>query len=654
MQKNLHPFWRVTSYLIVIHLLCLLFLSFCRAAFVWGNMPDSGIDWHLLPTAMLIGVKFDNLIASYISALPFVILMLAAVFSAAYNKAETLMPKIVQAAAWYYGVLYAPLLFLHIANVRYFAFFENHLNIGVTAWFGFVNETAGLLFKDAVNWIFFALAVVLIILFCICLWLLTKRYTTDWKSVPSAKRQLIGIITCMILFWGGIFCGIRGSFQRYPLRVSFAYFCNDPFYNKVGVNPLFNIIKSAEYGATPVPKEIQAIDEKEALHYVQEQLHFTPVDSLRPLVRKGTTHRMLEGRPNVVLVFMESMAADNMERKENGQWLTPYLRSLREKSIWWSNCYSVGVHTNNGIVGVHYGFLPNFAKPSMDVIADLYTGMPYYLQKNGYSTMCFITGNPQYDNMNSFWRDNHIEEIYSQYDYPQEKVVNNFGVQDEYLFEWGLDKLSERSKEDKPFFASFLTVSNHGPFVVPDEFKSRAKLPKDQIIAYADDAIRKFMEKASRTDWGKNTIFILVADHGASSIPHMAYDMPLSYNYIPVFICSEMLVPQQITRPASQIDIWVSLLSMLGIEYENNSLGIDIFSEERKYAFFCGNEHLGVSDGQWFWCYNLPGQQERLYKIGDENDVMALYPQQAAEMREYGMKMQRVNLMAIQNKWTEP
>ena len=49
----------------------------------------------------------------------------------------------------------------------------------------------------------------------------------------------------------------------------------------------------------------------------------------------------------------------------------------------------------------------------MDVNADIYTGLPYYLHQNGYANLCFITGNPQYDNMNSFWRDNHIDRIYS-------------------------------------------------------------------------------------------------------------------------------------------------------------------------------------------------------------------------------------------------
>ena len=457
---------------------------------------------------------------------------------------------------------------------------------------------------------------------------------------------------CCLLLWGLVFLGMRGSLQRYPLAVSFAYFCDKPFYNKLGVNPLFNIIKSAESDSKKLPDEIAAIDEEEALAYVLNELQTAPTDSLPPLLRLGTVSLRVSGKPHVVMIFMESMTADNLELKGNGLWLTPFLRSLRDSSIYWSNCYSAGVHTNNGIVGAHYGFVPNFAKTCMDVTAPYYTGLPYYLAQAGYENLAFVTGNPQYDNMNSFWRDNSIAQIYSLYDYPSDQVVNNFGVSDAYMFEYGLQKLNEKAQEGKPFFASFLTVSNHSPFVVPESYRSRAESEDLQIIAYADDAVRQFMEAAQQTAWGKDALYILVADHGTPM--QSPYDMCLSYNAIPIFFVSPVLTPQVITTPVSQIDIWETVLSMLGIAHENNSLGIDILHAQRRYAFFVSNEHLGVSDGEYLYCYSINSQRECLYRIGSGENIAAQEPERTADMRQYGFNMQRVNLLAIDKKWTEP
>ncbi|MBQ0154220.1 MAG: LTA synthase family protein [Bacteroidales bacterium] len=462
------------------------------------------------------------------------------------------------------------------------------------------------------------------------------------------KHYDIAIGICIVV-WGAVFCGMRGSFQRYPLSVSFAYFCNNPFYNKLGVNPTFNIIKTA--GLSSVPEAIATIDEQEALTFVQQTLDMAITDSLYPIHRVGAPAPRIEGHPNVVLVFMESMTSANLERQGNGQWLTPYLRALRDSSLYFSHCYSAGVHTNNGMAASFYGFVPNFAKTMMDVNAHHYTGLPHYLQQAGYRTMCFMTGNPQYDNMNSFLRENAIQDIYSLYDYPQDKVVNNFGVSDAYMFEYGLNKLDEFSSTGQPFFASFLTVSNHTPFVVPDEYRSRGAEDAERIIAFADDALRQFVTAAQQTEWGKNAIFVLVADHGAPAQP--SYDMLLSFHTIPLYIFGAGLQPQRIEKTTSQIDIWPTVLSLMGIDYVNNCLGIDILNQARPYSFFVSNEHVGVADTTYFYCYSINSQQERLYRIGSSDDILSEMPDKAAEMRTYGMNMLRVNLLAIDKKWTE-
>ena len=640
-------FGRVVGYLVSIHLLTLLVMSLCRLILLLANMPAEGLDWELLPTALLIGVQFDNLIASYISALPALVLPVFALATMHREEYSLWMRRLTSGVTWYYGVLYAILIFVHVANARYFHFFENHMNIGVTAWFGFVGDTAGMIFEDRTNWYFLLMALVLIALFEFALVAINKAFAHGWTSADNrSQKQYVLSSVLTVLLWGIVFCGIRGSFQRYPLKVSFAYFSNKPFYNKLGVNPVFNIIKSAEYGTIPVPKEIAAIDEQDAIRYVQEEMGFVPADTLRPIVREGSVHRLVEGQPNVVLIFMESMSALNLERQENGQYLTPYLRSLREKSLYWANCYSTGIHTNNGIVGVHYGFVPNFAKPSMDVNADIYTGLPYYLRRNGYENLCFITGNPQYDNMNSFWRDNHIDRIYSLYDYEPDSAVNNFGVSDGYMFRYGLRRLETYAASGKPFFASFLTVSNHGPFIVPEAYQDRAAKPENQIIAYADDAIRQFMEEAEQTEWGKNTLFVLVADHGANLAS--PYEMVYPYNRIPVFITGPGIAPHTLTTPASQIDIWPTVLSLLGVEYKDNCLGVDVLNEPRRYAFFISDDHLGVSDGEYFWCYGIQTRRECLYRVGSGENLLSLEPEKAADMRAFGILMPNERTITIE------
>jgi hypothetical protein len=42
-------------------------------------------------------------------------------------------------------------------------------------------------------------------------------------------------------------------------------------------------------------------------------------------------------------------------------------------------------------------------------------------------------------------------KIYSEENYPKEKVVNQYGVQDDYLYQFALPKLADKAKTGQPF-----------------------------------------------------------------------------------------------------------------------------------------------------------------------------------------------------------
>lgn len=73
------------------------------------------------------------------------------------------------------------------------------------------------------------------------------------------------------------------------------------------------------------------------------------------------------------------------------------------------------------------------------------------MKENGYDTMVFMTHESQYDNMNAFFRTNGYDEIYSQENYPKEKVVNHFGVADDFLFSYALPVLRKHAESGRPF-----------------------------------------------------------------------------------------------------------------------------------------------------------------------------------------------------------
>ena len=643
--------YKIFRYLITIfavHAGALFLLAIVRVLFFWVNFPE-GAEFRFADMlhALVLGVRFDNHGASYVSLLPVVVAFVASFVRNVDDRRVLLFFRI------YYAVFFSIFLFLAVTDIRYFSVFGWHINYETLGYMKFLGTTTGMMLEDAENYPYIVLAVATVVLFCTALKWLTNLL---WKSLfmgTSLRHSALVQISMLLLAVGVLFIGMRGSFQRYVLKVSFASFSNIPFYNKVGNSAVFNIVETYKQSRKNVDvKLLSECDEEEALDFVRHELSISTADTIKPLTREiaGGEKRIA---PNIVLVLMESMTLYNLENDAEGNPLTPFLQNLKSRSYYFENFYSAGIHTNNGICATMYGYTPNFSKPCMNQPSDLYTGLPYELKRNGYETYAFVTSNPQYDNMNSFLRENSIDVLFSQYDYPEEKIVNRFGVRDDYMFEYGVDKLNEVRRS--PFFALFLTCSNHSPFSIPEEYAKRFSDVENQAISYADDAVRGFFEKAVKTEWGRNTVFIFVADHGKPRGEN-PYDMAYYYNRIPCFIYSPMFDDRMhaVSDLGGQIDLFPTIMGLLGFDYQNNTLGVDLFKEKRRYVYFVSDEHLGCVDKEFFYCYNIISDKEFLYRIGNGENLIGAYLEKAAEMKQYAVSMMKINNTSIKKRWINP
>jgi phosphoglycerol transferase MdoB-like AlkP superfamily enzyme len=258
--------------------------------------------------------------------------------------------------------------------------------------------------------------------------------------------------------------------------------------------------------------------------------------------------------------------------------------------------------------------------------------------------------------MNAFLTENGIEEIYSEEDYPRDKCKNSFGVADDFLFEYGLNKINEKAKEPRPFFATLLTVSNHPPYIVPEQFKSVSDDAQYQIVTFADDAIRQFMEGARKEEWYQHTIFVFLGDHG-KVVGSQPYEMPLSYNHVPFIIYSPAFedAPRKLEQLGGQVDVFPTLMGLLNLSYQNNTFGVDLFKTVRPYMFFSSDDALGCIDHDYFYMYNFKTMTERLYKYTESkpDNIISSHIILSKNMRSYSAAMIQTADYMLRNRLTQ-
>ena len=311
-------------------------------------------------------------------------------------------------------------------------------------------------------------------------------------------------------------------------------------------------------------------------------------------IERKIFHKGREKRMNVVLISVESLSAEFLGSFGNTQHNTPFLDSLAKKSLFFTNLYATGTRTVRGLEALSIGTPPT---PGQSIVRrpdneDLFSIGKVFHDK-GYESKFIYGGYSVFDNMGYFFGHNNYEvddrtKIASK-DIAYENV---WGVADENLFTLACKEIEKSITNGKPVFAHIMTTSNHRPFTYPE---GRIDIPshtsREGAVKYTDYSIGKFIKEASKKPWFKNTLFVIVADHCASSAGKA--DLPVNKYHIPLLIYSPGNVKsERMERLMSQIDLAPTILGLLNFSYTSKFFGYDIFQLER------GRERVFISTYQ--------------------------------------------------------
>lgn len=367
-------------YLISIHVLGLiLFTAFRLILFLQGYeyLMDEEISVFTRLEAFVRGLWLDNVVACYISILPLVIVSICSLIGY-FGK------NLYRGIHIFFSVFYVVAFAISAADIPYFAYFFKHINASIFNWFGYTGTTLGLMFGEFSYIVAFVLFLCLSFLFVFLSRILLHRTCRDIQRVSAEKfhwKPELLTLLCSTLLIGVCLFGIRGRMGYNPIKVSAAYYCNNTFLNQLGISPSFNLLRSSLEASKSENREIDLMDEKEAISTVRRELNITDsLPDISPIARKIDNPGQ-PSRKNVVLVFMESMSAELLGHFGNPEHLTPFLDSIAVRSLCFNRFFSAGTHTNHAIHSVLYSYPALMKRNSMKgAVIPFFAGLPTILQ----------------------------------------------------------------------------------------------------------------------------------------------------------------------------------------------------------------------------------------------------------------------------------
>jgi phosphoglycerol transferase MdoB-like AlkP superfamily enzyme len=366
------------------------------------------------------------------------------------------------------------------------------------------------------------------------------------------------------------------------------------FANELQANGMYRFYLAFMNSELDYFKFYKTLPENEAFALLDKQIpSISGISTVRQIQSDST-----ENTKNVVLITIESYSADFMKMYGNEQNITPFLDSLAQKSLLFTNLYAVGNRTVRGLEAVTLCFPPTAGESVVkreDNKNKFSTGSIF--KQKGYNVKYLYGGDAFFDNMEDFFGGNGYDIVDKKSFTPEEiTFANVWGVCDEDMANKAIKVMNEEAKTGKPFFNHWMTVSNHRPFTypndkidIPGDIKSR-----EGGVKYTDYALRKFFAMASKQPWFKNTVFVILADHCASSAGKT--ELPVDKYRIPAMIYSPGFIePQKYTNVMSQIDVMPTVFGLLHFDYQSKFFGQDVMKPDYKpRALIATYQDLGL------------------------------------------------------------
>ncbi|WP_183558151.1 LTA synthase family protein [Mucilaginibacter sp. SP1R1] len=413
-----------------------------------------------------------------------------------------------------------------------------------------------------------------------------SNYVINYQfKKPVTEPRLKAILICLILFTN--FLLMRGGLQTEPINQNAAYFSDREILNQSALNTEWNLFNNIFENLRRPYNPYLFMQPASAAQLVQNIFSVKPDSTIKAL----TTNR-----PNIVIIQLESYTASIIESLGGDKGVAPNFERFIQNGILFNNVYSSADRTDKGIISIMSGF-PSQAVRT--IVADTLKqkklpALSTVFKSEGYQTTYFYGGKSSYMSFNVFMKSHQVDHIIDEFSFDKKQAKTEWGVYDDVLLN---KQLQYTQQQSQPFFSYVQTSTNHEPFVLP----VKAHFPADEdgdasnkfrsTAYFTDSCLNAYFEQAKKQAWYKNTLFILVADHGHRLPRNIseAYN-PAKY-HIPLLFFGEVIKPEfrgkKINKLGGQTDIAATLLSQLNIPHTQFKWSKDLLNPNTAdFAFF--------------------------------------------------------------------
>ncbi len=605
-----------------------VFIVFFRGFFYLFFADLENISTLEIQKAILLGIRFDLKLA-ILTFFPLAIIVLITNYR--------FFKKIIfgRIAAMYLVLSYLILTLFYIFDFGYYEYLAIRLDASSLRFLSNFKISSQVLIESyPVYKGLLGLLILCFIIYKYSIFIYNLFSKTPQKIIKKVKAVFF-ILTILLLSFG-----IYNSITYYPLRWSEAFFSKKNSVNQFALNPVLYFFDSFAFRSEGVN-----IEEFKTYYPVIAKHLNLPLDTIN-FEKKTTFKEPYKDKPNIVFVMLESTGTAAMGFYGNPLNSTPKMDSIIKKSLSFSKFY---VHKPGTAASV---FASITGLPDIEDVKTASRNPMIIDQRiifdefKGYEKLYFLGGSANWANIRGVFQSNIKDlKIYEEGSFEENNRADVWGIDDYDLFKEADKKLKKLHAKEKPFVAYIQTATNHMPFTVPNIKESFTPILENEIdektlikggfrsleqlngIRYLDFNIARFLERAKKSGYYENSLFVFFGDHRGGMkklnfLKNNEDDLGIQVHHVPFFIhAPKYIKPQEINKYAKLIDIFPTAASLAKIDYTNYTLGRDLLDSTTKntaafvYIQSKGEKAVGIIKDSFYYEKTNISKKAGLYSL---------------------------------------
>ncbi|TFF40609.1 LTA synthase family protein [Mucilaginibacter psychrotolerans] len=585
--------------------------SFCRFLIFWivfafitravfevyfHEKFEGSTAWDIIQT-FIYGARMDASMAGYIALIPLLVF--------GFNWFTKYHIKPIWLCGYVYFMLFL-VCFIAILNFNIFREWGTKVNFRVFA--NVYNSPSEAMASTGSSPIGISLSIGAVLL---TVGILLSHFIIDYNfrkpKVPLWTKPLI-----FLLLFGVNFVIVRSGLQLVPMSQSTVYFSDRPILNQGALNTEWNLMQNT----------FESVKTQDNPYLFMPAARATAlVDSMYAVNKDTTINILTTPRPNVVIIQLESFTADVIQSLGGEKGDAPNFEDFIKNGVLFDSIYAASDRTDKGIVAILSAF-PSQASRTMVIDNSKQEHLPAIsnsLINHGYHTSYFYGGDANFMNFKAYLLSHNIDGMIDKFSFDEKEMNSKWGAHDDIVLKRNVIYLSQQKE---PFFSYIQTLSNHEPFEVPTQphFPGEDLPNKFRSTAYYTDAsLKEYFDEAKKQPWYKNTLFILVADHGHRlPLNHSEPYEPRKY-HIPLLFFGDAIKPEyrgkHITKLGNQVDIATTLLTQMGLPHKEFKWSKNLLNPySKEFAFFDWDNGMGFMTPNQAVSYDNAGQRVNYIK----------------------------------------